>query len=219
MTDRSALESPFEGLLATPASRLPYQHDVLLRSYVLRRPTGDIIVYNSPGVSEAADAIPELGAPARLLVNHAHESMYGRPALEVPMWMHGADRAEVGADLEIAGVFEGRELIDGDLEVIPTPGHTPGTCSFLWDDGNHRFLFTGDFIWIEHGVWKAVVLDPALRDPYLESLALVRDLDFDVLVPWGVTEGDAPVFAVSDPEEKRRRIDGIIARVAAGGSR
>jgi glyoxylase-like metal-dependent hydrolase (beta-lactamase superfamily II) len=198
---------------------LPYQHDVLLRSYVLRRAAGEVIIYNSPGVSEAASAITEHGTPVRLLVNHAHESMFGQPELGVPVWMHSADRAEVGSALDIAGVFEGRGMIDDDLEVIPTPGHTPGTCSFLWDDGSHRFLFTGDFLWIEHGTWKAVVLDPELRGPYLESLALVRELDFDVLVPWGVTEADAPVFPVADPEERRRHIDAVIARVAAGGSR
>jgi glyoxylase-like metal-dependent hydrolase (beta-lactamase superfamily II) len=213
------LESPFEGLLATPASRLPYQHDVLLRSYVLQRPAGNVVVYNSPGVSEAASAIRDLGAPSRLLVTHAHESMYGQPDLDVPVWMHAADRAEVGAALDVTGTFDRRLFIDDDLEVIPTPGHTAGTCSYLWDDGTHRFLFSGDFIWIEGGEWKAVVLDPGLRQQYVESLELVRDLDFDVLVPWGVTEGDAPAWRVRDGADRRDRIDAIIRRVAAGGSR
>jgi hypothetical protein len=63
------------------------------------------------------------------------------------------------------------------------------------------------------------VLDPALRGDYLESLALVRDLDFDVLVPWGVTEGSPPVDVVTDPSERHDRIDAIIDRVRAGGSR
>jgi glyoxylase-like metal-dependent hydrolase (beta-lactamase superfamily II) len=216
---RPPLDSPFEGLLATPTSRLPYQHDVLLRSYVLQRPAGNVVVYNSPGVSEAAAAILDLGVPSQLLVTHAHESMYGQPDLDVPVWMHGADRAEVGVALEVTGTFDTRAFIDDDLEVIPTPGHTAGTCSYLWDDGTHRFLFTGDFIWIEGGEWKAVVLDPALRRQYVESLALVRDIDFDVLVPWGVTEGDDPAWQVRDAAERRDRIDAIIARVTAGGSR
>jgi glyoxylase-like metal-dependent hydrolase (beta-lactamase superfamily II) len=213
------LDTPFPGLLATPTARLPYQHDVLLRSYVLVRPHGNVIVYNSPGVSEAADAIAALGEPARLLLNHEHESMYGQPDFDVPAWIGRADRRAVGSGLRITGTFDGRESIDDDLEVIPTPGHTAGTTSFLWDDGEHRFLFTGDFIWIENGEWKAVVLDPTLRGAYLDSLALVRDLDFDVLVPWGVTEGSAPADHVADPAERRARIDAIIERVRAGGGR
>ncbi|MWV47977.1 MBL fold metallo-hydrolase [Rathayibacter sp. VKM Ac-2803] len=213
------LHSPFEGLLATPSSRLPYQHDVQLRSFVLQRPEGTVVVYNSPGVSEAATAIRQLGPPSRLLVNHAHEAMYGQPELDVAVWMHHADRSEVGASLEIAGTFDRREWIDHDLEVIPTPGHTPGTCSYLWDNGTNRFLFTGDFLWIENGEWKAVVLDPALRADYLDSLRLIRDLDFDVLVPWGVTEGDSPAWPVRDADDRRHRIDLIIDRVASGGQR
>jgi glyoxylase-like metal-dependent hydrolase (beta-lactamase superfamily II) len=215
----SSLESPIEGLLATPTSRLPYQNNVLLRSYVLERPQGNLIVYNSPGVSESADAIAALGAPARLLINHGHESIYGQPAIDVPVWVHSKDRAEIAGSLDVSGAFDERTMIDADLEVIPTPGHTVGTTSFLWNNGRHRFLFTGDFIWIENGEWKAVVLSPQLRDDYLASLALVRDLDFDVLVPWGTTEGDPSFGLVADDREKRDRIDAIIERVRAGGDR
>jgi hypothetical protein len=211
----SPLEAPIDGLLATPASRLPYQRNVLLRSYLLR----NIVVYNSPGVSQAADTIAALGAPARLLINHGHEAMYGQPGLDVPVWVHAHDRAEIAPSLEVAGVLEAREMIDDDLEVIPTPGHTAGTISYLWRNGSHRFLFTGDFIWMEHGEWKAVVLNPALRRQYLDSLALVRELDFDVLVPWGTTEGGPSYGIVSDASEMRGRIDAIIDRVAAGGNR
>ncbi|WP_342022035.1 MBL fold metallo-hydrolase [Arthrobacter citreus] len=213
------LDTPFEGLLAAPPSRLPYQHNVLLRSYLLERPEGNIVIYNSPGVSEAADSIRTLGAPVRLLVNHSHEAMYGQPNLDVPVWIHRRDHAEAAASLAPAGVFDQREMIGDDLEVIPTPGHTAGTTSYLWNNGTHRFLFTGDFIWIEDGEWKAVVLDAGLRSDYLDSLALVRGLDFDVLVPWGTTEGSPPCARVAGPAETHHRIDAIIARVQAGGSR
>lgn len=213
------LTSPFPGLWATPTSRLPYQHNILLRSYVLPRQDGTVVIYNSPGVSLAASAIRSLGRTSRLLVTHAHEAMYGQPDLEIDVWMHRADLGDIGETLDVAGTFDRRERIAPDLEVIPTPGHTAGTCSYLWDDGTHRFLFTGDFIWIEAGEWKAVVLDPALRDAYLDSLALVRQLDFDVLVPWGVTEGDAPAWPVRNAAERHERIDRIIARVRSGGSR
>jgi glyoxylase-like metal-dependent hydrolase (beta-lactamase superfamily II) len=214
----SILLSPIEGLLATPASRLPYQHNVLLRSYVLQRPAGNILIYNSPGIGDAATAICDLGAPSQVLLTHAHEAMYGQPR-GIPVWMHRADLAEVGTSLEIAGSFDERAMIDSDLEVIPTPGHTIGSCCYLWDNGEHRFLFTGDFIWIEDGQWKAVVLDPDLRGDYLNSLRLVRDLDFDVLVPWGVTDEDALVWQVSDQADRRERIDAIIDRVTSGSNR
>ena len=177
-----------------------------------------MVVYNSPGLTSSATRIRDLGGATRLLINHSHEAMYGEPDLDVPVFVHERDRGETVRSMRVAGVFTSRQMIDDDLEVIPTAGHTPGTTSYLWDDGSHRFLFTGDFIWIEDGEWKAVVLASSLRAEYLESLALVRDLEFDVLVPWGTTEG-SPSFALAGKEEIRTRVDRIIARVEAGGDR
>lgn len=213
------LEAPADGLLATPTARLPYQHNVLLRSFILQRPEGNVIIYNSPGVSSSAKAISDLGGATRLLINHGHEAMYGPPGLDVPVYAPRGDRAEVARSIPIAGEFDGRQFIDHDLEAIPTPGHTAGTTSYLWDNGSRRFLFTGDFVWIEHGEWKAVVLDEGLRGAYLESLALVRDLDFDVLVPWGVTDDGPCCSPVASHDEIVDRVDAVIDRVRRGGNR
>ena len=95
--------------------------------------------------------------------------------------------------MRTAGTCDGRTALDDDLEVIPTPGRTAGTTSCLWDDGTHLFLFTGDVIWLEHGEWGAVALDPGLRGEHLDSLALVRALDLDVLVPWGPPRATRPM--------------------------
>lgn len=217
-SEARSLETPIKGLRATPPSRLPYQADVLVRSFFLERPAGNVVVYNAPGLSAAAAHILELGGATRLLLNHGHEAMYGPPELEVPVFVHERDRRETARSMRVAGTFTDRQMLGDDLEVIPTPGHTPGTTSYLWDNGSHRFLFTGDFLWLEHGEWKAVVLEPSRRAEYLDSLALVRELDFDVLVPWGTTE-DGPCFARVDAPERRSRIDAVIARVRAGGSR
>lgn len=164
-----------------------------------------MVVHNSPGLSSAATHIRDLGGVSRLLVNHGHEAMYGEPDLDVPVFVHERDRDETARSMRVAGVFTGRQMIEADLEVIPTPGHTAGTTCYLWDDGVHRFLFTGDFIWIEDGQWRAVVLDPRLRSDYLDSLALVRELDFDVLVPWGASEG-GPCFGDVHPGQVEQQV-------------
>lgn len=217
-TTTGRLDNVVEGLRATPSSRLPYQPDVLLRSFLLERAAGNAVVYNSPGLTSAAADIRGLGGATRLLVNHVHEAMYGPPGLDVPAFVNERDLDETARTLPVAGAFTNRHTIDDDLEVIPTPGHTGGTTSFLWDNGEHRFLFTGDFIWLDHGEWKAVVLGSSLRAEYLSSLALVRELDFDVLVPWGTTEG-YPHVAIVDRAGIRTRVDAMIARVEAGEDR
>jgi glyoxylase-like metal-dependent hydrolase (beta-lactamase superfamily II) len=106
-------------------------------------------------------------------------------------------------------------MLDDDFEVIPTPGHSPGATAYLWDDGERRYLFTGDTILLRDGEWVAAVLDSSDRGAYLESLALLRDLDFDVLVPWAAA---GPHYALTDAADARRRIGAIIDRVWSGES-
>lgn len=207
------LQSTIRGLHGTPSAPLPFLEGVVVRAFVLERPQGNVILYNAPGLSEAADEIRAMGLPGRLLMNHHHEAMYGAPDLDVPVWIHAADRSRVG--LPIAGTFSERQMIDDDLEIIPTPGHTPGTTMFLWDNGEHRFLFPGDSLWVQGGAWKAVVLGDSDRAAYLRSLALLKEIDFDILVPWAVEDGAPYGYAVTRAEAAAI-LDRIIGRLEAG---
>lgn len=214
-SDAPSLESPIAGLYATPAAPLPFLDGVVVRSFVLPRPAGALVVYNAPGLTAAAEEIRAVGPPVGLYLNHRHEEMYGAPELDVPVLVHERDLGAVARTFPGARAFGDRHTVGGDFEVVPTPGHTPGTTTFLWDDGHHRYLFTGDALWVAHGRWSAVVLDDAARDDYVRSLTLIRDLDFDVLVPWGAY-ADEPVVHVVTPDERRERLSDLIDRVRAG---
>ena len=120
--------------------------------------------------------------------------------------------------LHVRGTFSRRHALDEDFEVIPTPGHTNGATSYLWDTGEHRLLFTGDTIHLHGDEWRAAVLGSSDRLEYAESLDLIRGLDFDVLVPWAASSGDSPV-AHTTPADTRRRIGAILDRVWRGESR
>jgi glyoxylase-like metal-dependent hydrolase (beta-lactamase superfamily II) len=89
------------------------------------------------------------------------------------------------------------------------------TCALPIYNGDRRLLFTGDTIYLDGGEWAAAVLDSSDRAAYLESLELIRGLDFDVLVPWAATAGQ-PFFAETDPADARRRIDAIAERIRRG---
>ena len=211
------LETPVEALHATGPAPLPFAPAIDVRAFLLERSQGNLIVYNAPGLTPAASEIRALGGAARQVINHAHEAMFGPQGLEVGVLVGERDRAETAGSLSIAGTFSQRHTLDDDFEVIPTPGHTPGATAFLWDSGRHRLLFTGDTLWIDNGDWRAVVLGSSDRAAYLDSLALLRELEFDVLVPWGSTAG-GPYLDVIEPAQAQRRIDAIIGRVAAGES-
>ena len=216
-TNETMLETPIEGLYATPAAPLPFMSTTHVRAFLLERAHGNLIVYNAPGLTSTAGEIQALGGAGRQLINHAHEAMFGPQGLHADVFVGERDREETASSLPIAGTFSERHPLDDDFEVIPTPGHTSGATSFLGDSGHHRSLFTGDTLVIDKGDWRAVVLGSSDRTAYLDTLALLRELEFDVLVPWGATAGGSYVDVI-EPAQAQRRIDAIIGRVDAGES-
>jgi glyoxylase-like metal-dependent hydrolase (beta-lactamase superfamily II) len=197
-------------LHASAPQPLPFAPSLVVRSYLLERAGGNLLVYG-------AETIPA-GEVARRYLGHWHEAMFAAE-LDAPTLVHERDRARAEQRMSIAGTFTERAVLDGDFEVIPIPGHTPGATAFLWNGGEHRYLFTGDSIYLVDGEWVvALDVSGADRDAYLDSLELVRELEFDVLVPWAATAGGPP-HAVTDATDARRRLDAILDRVRRGESR
>jgi glyoxylase-like metal-dependent hydrolase (beta-lactamase superfamily II) len=205
------------GLWASRPETLPFARSLEIRAFLLERDAGNLLVYSTSALGAEASAIEERGGAARQYLNHGHEAMFASP-LAVPLFCHEADRDAVRRNAAVRATFSRRHVLDGDFEVIPTPGHTPGATAYLWDSGEHRLLFTGDTIYLDDGEWVAAVLDSSDRDAYLDSLELIRDLEFDVLVPWAGTRG-GPYYALTDPRDARERVDAVIARVRAGEAR
>jgi hypothetical protein len=206
-------ESPIAGLHASAPAPLPFAPSLHIRAFALQRSDGNVLVYSAPTV--AGDDFAAIGGIARAYLGHRHEAAFGDDLPGVPLFVHEADRDAVAAKRTVRGAFSRRHTLGNDLEVIPTPGHTPGATVYLWDSGQHRFLFTGDTIYLRHGEWVAAVLDSSDRAAYLDSLELIRELDYDVLVPWAATAG-GPFYAVTGTGEGRRRVDAILKRVRRG---
>jgi len=189
-------------LYASEPSPLPFAPAAGVRAFLLRRDGGNVLVYSAPTVD--AGAVAALGGADRMLLNHWHEAEFGG----------GADIADaLGVTLEGERAAPLGPLDDG-VEAIPIPGHTPGATAFLWRGA----LFTGDSVYVDGGEWVAAVLDSSDRDAYVESLARLRDLDFELLVPWVAGRGD-PVAVRTDRADARRRLDAIIARLRRGERR
>ena len=191
-------------LHASAPEPLPFGRDLVIRSFLLERPAGNLLVYSTRNAA---------GDVWRQYLNHGHEAAFASDAVIAPLFVHAADRAAVAEHVPVRAAFSRRHMLDDDFEVIPTPGHTPGATAYLWDTGEHRLLFTGDTIMLRDGEWVAAVLDSSDRGAYVESLALIRELDFDVLVPWVATAG-APFHALTDAADTRRRIDALIERIS-----
>jgi hypothetical protein len=211
------LDNQVQGLYASTPESLPFAPSLDIRAFLLRREAGNLLIYSVTGLEADAAAIEDLGGISRQYLNHRHEAMFASEWVNAPLFVHESESPAVAKESQshVRATFSKRHRLDDDFEVIPTPGHTSGATAFLWDNGEGRLLFPGDTIYLADGEWVAAVLGSSDRAAYLESLELIRELDFDVLVPWAAT-GGGPYHAVTDRGDARRRIDAILGRLRRG---
>jgi glyoxylase-like metal-dependent hydrolase (beta-lactamase superfamily II) len=217
-TQVAHLETAIDGLHATEPEPLPFAPATHIRAFALERGAGNVLVYSAGTLAASVPAFDALGGISRHYLNHRHEAMFASDAVAAPLFVHEREAEHVAPAYHVRGTFSRRHLLDDDFEVIPTPGHTSGATAYLWDSGRRRYLFTGDSIMLDDGEWIAAVLESSDRAAYVESLELLREVEFDVLVPWAASAGQ-PYLSVASPSEARRRIDAIAARVRRGESR
>jgi len=209
------MERALGGLYALAPQPLPFGPTLDIRAFLLARDRGNLLVYSVEGIESDAATISDLGGISRHYLNHRHEAMFASGWVAAPLFVHEHERESVARTYRVRGTFSKRHTLDDDFEVIPTPGHTSGATAFLWDSGEHRFLFTGDSVYLDDGEWVGALLASSDRGSYIESLELIRELDFDVLVPWAATRGQ-PYFAATSRADAQRRVDQILARVRGG---
>ncbi|MGH2962507.1 MAG: luciferase family protein [Solirubrobacterales bacterium] len=214
----AAMQTGIPGLHASTPEPLPFAPSLDVRAFLLERDGGNVLVYSTAELESDAAAIGRLGGISRHYLNHRHEALFASEWVEAPLFVHEYERESVADSYEVRGAFSKRHLLDEDFEVIPTPGHTPGATAYLWDSGENRLLFTGDTIYLDEGEWVAAVLESSDRSLYIDSLELIRELEFDVLVPWAAT-GGGPFYARTDGADARRRIEAVLRRVRGGENR
>jgi glyoxylase-like metal-dependent hydrolase (beta-lactamase superfamily II) len=202
------LETPVEGLEATAPQSLSFAPSTQVRAFLLRRPLGDLLVY--------ANAHASGMSVSRQYLGHWHEAAVAGRDSGAPLFVHEADHEQAAEHLHVRASFTRHHVLDDDFEVIPMPGHTPGSTAYLWDNEQHRFLFTADSLYLgRNGQWRAAVLESSDRDEYIRSLERLRELEFDVLVPWAAPV-DGPYVDPVGPAEGRRRLDAVIERLRRG---
>ena len=204
-------------LHASPQESLPFARSLDARAFLLEREQGNILIYSNSTIDAHPGWLAELGGAARHYLTHGHEAMFASHAGGAPLFVHRDEADAARKTMDVRATFSRRHQLDDDFEAIPIPGHTPGSTAYLWDSGEHRYLFTGDSVYLNRGEWRGALLDSSDRTSYLESLELIRGLSYDVLVPWIARAGE-PYLAATDSDDAARRIDAIIERIRAGGT-
>ncbi|QYG95436.1 MBL fold metallo-hydrolase [Iamia sp. SCSIO 61187] len=167
-------DSPFPGLTT--------------HGYLWVRPEGNVLLY-SVLTDADFDAVAELGGVAHQYLSHVDEAgpMLGRIAERFGSTLHApaAEADDIGRHARPGVVLDRRHRDDNGIEVVPTPGHTRGSTSYLLTgaDGT-RYLFVGDTAYRgADGRWRAGYLGGISDAARLRhSLGVLAALDPDVVV-------------------------------------
>ncbi|MDQ0463092.1 hypothetical protein QO010_000840 [Caulobacter ginsengisoli] len=175
-------------------------------SHFVRRPSGNLLLDASRmgSLSDSFDDFEALGGVAAVVISDRH--LGGPPTNQIAerfgarVYCSAIEAEAMGHRTNAAHIdhvmpFE-RATVEGDVRLIPTPGHTPGQFSTLAEVGGARILFTADFVWREGGRWRPGNLS---RKKMIKSFEGLRDLAFDHVAPWtgyGQTEFFVPIASV-----------------------
>lgn len=155
-------------------------------AYLWTTPEGNVLFYNTTLTTEF-DAIAGLGGVAHHYLSHRDEIAPSladvRERFDARLHIHKADAGEVTV-VPVDDPFDTRHVALAGLEVIPTPGHTPGSACYLATIDGKQHLFTGDTLVLgENGVWWAGYLEGhSDRAALLATLDLLAELTPDVVV-------------------------------------
>jgi glyoxylase-like metal-dependent hydrolase (beta-lactamase superfamily II) len=186
----------------------PFGDRTITSAYLLTRSDGNVLFYATKGTDEDCDQIERLGGIARQYLSHRDEVGPHLAALKQrfgpTIYCHKLDAAP---PVDVA--FEKREVHLGNIELIPTPGHTLGSTSFHVSSPTGRhYLFTGDSIFPKGDGWGTYV-SRRERSTLASSLQLLRDLPVDVVFS-SASQSEQSVREMSSEGEWRAIIDRVI---------
>jgi glyoxylase-like metal-dependent hydrolase (beta-lactamase superfamily II) len=127
---------------------------------------GENVLFYSPGDDTDLDAIAELGGVARQYLSHRDEAgpMLATIAGRFGARLHApaAEADDIGRFAPVHVPLARRRVDDLGIEVIPSPGHTPGSTSYLVPGAAaETYLFTGDTMFTaDSGQWAAGYVPP-----------------------------------------------------------
>jgi glyoxylase-like metal-dependent hydrolase (beta-lactamase superfamily II) len=181
----------------SPEHPLPGFPTSVCHAYLLVRDAGNVLFYSTGReavgkVDDRADhdRIDELGGVRHILLSHWHEASPSthtiRERFGATLVCHAREAPMVE---KVAGIapdttFWERQKLLGDIEAIPTPGHTVGSaCYFYNSPRGQAYLFTGDTIWPARGSWTSITFeDDAKQSAHRSSLELLATLQPTVVL-------------------------------------
>ncbi|MEW5810686.1 MAG: MBL fold metallo-hydrolase [Actinomycetota bacterium] len=174
------------------------------------------ILFYSPASDAEFDELDALGGVRHQYLSHRDEAgpMLRRIAARFGSTLHApaGDVGDISKHAHVHVPVTGRYIDANGIEIIPTPGHSPGSVCYLVPGAEGRYLFTGDTLFHTDGAWRAGYIEsfhtPADAAKIAESLRVLAEVTPDFVVS-SAFDGDA-VHRI-DPAHWRGHIAHAIA--------
>jgi len=165
-------------------------------AYLWTPPSAENVLFYATAGDAEFDDLDELGGVAHQYLSHRDEAS---PPLRLVADRFGsvlhapaAEVADIGEFVDASVLYDRRGVDANGIEVVPTPGHSPGSTCFVVPGAGGSYLFTGDTLLVgRDGRWTAGFV-PGVSDAaaLASSLRLLATLEPDVVVSSAFT-GDA----------------------------
>jgi hydroxyacylglutathione hydrolase len=161
---------------------------------------GNRLFYSVAGDTDF-EAIAGLGGVADHYLSHRDEAgpMLARIADRFGARLHApaAELDDIGRHARVDVPLSERHIDVNGVEVVPTPGHSPGSVCYQVRGAEGTYLFTGDTLFVsDTGKWTAGFI-PGISDAdaLVSSLELLATLAPDVVIS-SAFQGDSAVHRI-----------------------
>jgi glyoxylase-like metal-dependent hydrolase (beta-lactamase superfamily II)/ferredoxin len=115
-------------------------------SYFIQHPEGNWLIDSPRYIKHLVDAVERMGGLRYIFLTHEDDVADAARYAERFGATRIIHRADADAMPDAEWIVDGGQAISlaPGFDLIPVPGHTPGSSALLYD---HRFLFTGDHLW------------------------------------------------------------------------
>ena len=163
--------------------------------------TGRNALFYSTATDADFSELEDLGGISDQYLSHRDEAgpMLTKIADHFDSTLHApaVELLEIGQHAHVDVPVGSRHVDVNGIEIIPTPGHSPGSTCYLVNGAEGAYLFTGDtLVYGDAGNWWAGYIPGiADADALADSLRLLRTLNPDVVIS-SAFQGDSAVHRI-----------------------
>lgn len=164
----------------------PFGNEVQTGAFLWESRYGNVVIYNSRKLNDELAWLKEKGGVKSILLCHRDEAYSNveelKRELGARVYCPSEELREVVNRARVSAQQFNTMEADKNLQLIATPGHSPGSTCILARVGGSRILFSSDTLFLIDGV-VSVAPEEGAYEVLKRSIMKVVKYKFDYLMP------------------------------------